>query len=111
MSIKDWPKQVALPRVAPAAFAEIERVVRAETDELALPDGVWTEAERASVRRVAQVVVSIIVCAQMAGLALSANDVVRVILNMVGAMTLVVPGTNVPRMVGRVFDMVWPPAG
>jgi len=47
-------------------------------------------------------------CLWMADLSLSTNEVVKVVFQMVSAMALVVPGINVIRLAGMVFDFLWP---
>ena len=64
--------------------------------------------ERESARRIAQIVTAVMFCLWMADLSLSTNEVVKVVFQMVSAMALVVPGINVIRLAGMVFDFLWP---
>jgi hypothetical protein len=100
------------PRVTPT---ELQVALKATlvgqgvgSDLLALSRSTST-IERESARRMAQIVTAVMFCCWMADLSLSANEVVKVVLQMAGSMALVVPGMNVIRLAGLVFDFLWPP--
>jgi hypothetical protein len=100
------------PRITPSRFGAVAAAMQEVGQSSAgarRTQGPLDEGERASARALAQVLTTVLVCLYLAQLSLSANEVVKVVLQMVGAMSLAGPGVNVPKLTGLVFDYVWPP--
>ena len=99
------------PRVGPAQLDSALRatfVGPAASFDFATSAQSASTIERESARRIAQIVTAVMFALWIADLSLSTNEVVKVVFQMVGGMSLVVPSINVPRLAGLVFDFLWP---
>ena len=96
------------PRVARTAFAASALGAAEAADQVLDAAEGLTDAERAAIRPVVQIVMAVLWCAWMADIYLSPNEVGRLIQELLGSMGLTVSGVGVWKLTGKVFDALWP---